>query len=356
MLNFIRIFIRFFIISLILLFSVSPLALAATDIPLQDNPPNKHVVVRGDTLWGIAGHFLKEPWRWPEIWNLNREQVRNPHLIYPGDVIVLTMVDGKPRLQLAEKQSAGLETVRLSPTLRSEPLESQAIPSISPAIIAPFLGQPLIVEEKFLNAAPYILRAEENRVILGAGTAVYALGLEKSKGVHWNIYRSGKTLIDPETQEVLGQEAIYLGRAKVVKFNEPSTIEIIESIREIHAGDRLVPVTEEAINAYVPHAPERFVSGLIISAYGGVAEAGQYDIVTLNKGKRDALEIGNVLAIYRRGGSTSVVDAEGDKVALKLPNERSGLLFIFRIFDKMSYALVVQSNRPVHLLDIVQTP
>lgn len=352
MLNFIRIF----IISLIFPFSVSPLALAATDSPLQDNPPDKYVVVKGDTLWGIAGHFLKEPWRWPEIWNLNREQVKNPHLIYPGDVILLTMVDGKPRLQLANKQSAGLETVRLSPTLRSEPMATQAIPSISPAIINPFLSQPLIVEEKFLSGAPYILRDEESRVVFGTGNAAYALGLEKNSGINWNIYRLGKTLTDPETREILGQEAIYLGKAKVVKFGEPSTIQITESIREIYAGDRLVPVTEEPMNAYIPHAPEHFLSGRIISTYDGAAEAGQYDIVTVNKGKRDGIENGHVLAIYRRGGSTTVVDAQGEKTALKLPDERSGLLFIFRVFDKLSYALIAQSNRPVHLLDVVQTP
>lgn len=347
---------RNFIISLILLFSVSPLARAAASIPLQDNPPDKHVVVKGDTLWGIAGSFLKEPWRWPDIWNLNREQVKNPHLIYPGDVIVLNLVDGKPRLQFADKQS--LETVRLSPSTRSESLspESRAIPSVAPAIIAPFLGQPLIIEERFLDSAPVIVRAEEGRVVIGAGNSAYAIGLEKTSGIHWNIYRPGKILSDLETREVLGQEAIYLGRAKVVKFGDPSTLEITESAREINAGDRLVPVTDAPVNAYVPHAPERFVSGSIISAYGGVAEAGKHNVVTLSMGKRDGLEIGHVLAIYRRGGSASVIDGQGGKTTLTMPDERSGLVFIFRVFDKLSYALVVQSSRPVHMQDIVQTP
>jgi hypothetical protein len=344
------------IISLILLFSVSPLALATADIPLQDNPPDKHVVVRGDTLWGIAGNFLKEPWRWPELWNLNREQVKNPHLIYPGDVIVLTLVNGKPRLQLAGKQS--LETVRLSPSMRSEYLspESRAIPSISPSIIAPFLGQPLVIEERFLDGAPSIVRAEEGRVIIGAGNSAYAIGLEKTSGIHWSIYRPGKILSDPDTGEILGQEAIYLGKAKVIKFGEPSTIEITESAREINAGDRLVPVTDGPVNAYVPRAPERFLTGSIISAYGGVAEAGRHNVVTLNRGKRDGIEIGHVLAIYRRGGMAPIVNGQGDKATLAMPDERSGLIFVFRVFDRLSYALVVQSNRPVHMLDIVQTP
>jgi len=346
---------RNFIISLILLFSLSPLAFA-DEIALQDNPPDKHTVVKGDTLWGIAGRFLKEPWRWPEIWNLNRDQVKNPHWIYPGDVIVLVMVDGKPRLQLAGKQYGELETVRLSPAMRSEALEAHAIATISPSIIAPFLAQPLLVDEAHLGAAPRILRTEEGRVLVGMGESAYVLGLNQDNGLFWNVYRPGKVLTDPESQETLGQEAIYLGKAKVQKFGNPSTILVTESTLEIYGGDRLIPVTEAPINAYVPRAPGNAVRGLILSIYSGAAEAGQNAIVTLNRGKRDGIEIGHVLAIYRRGASVPVVDDKGDKVSLKLPDERSGLLFVFRIFDKLSYALVVHSTRPVHILDTVQTP
>jgi len=346
---------RNFIISLILLFSLSPLAFA-DEITLQDNPPDKHTVVKGDTLWGIAGRFLKEPWRWPEIWNLNREQVKNPHWIYPGDVIVLAMVDGKPRLQLAGKHYGELETVRLSPSMRSEALEAHAIATISPSIIAPFLAQPLLVDEAHLGTAPRILRTEEGRVLVGMGESAYVIGLNPNNGLFWNVYRPGKVLIDPESQETLGQEAIFLGKAKVQKFGNPSTILVTESTLEIYGGDRLIPVTEAPINAYVPHAPGSAVRGLILSIYSGAAEAGQNAIVTLNKGKRDGIEIGHVLAIYRRGASVPVVDDKGDKVSLKLPDERSGLLFVFRAFDKLSYALVVHSTRPIHILDTVQTP
>ena len=346
---------RNFIISLILLFGINPLA-SASDIALQDNPPEKHQVVKGDTLWGIASRFLKEPWRWPEIWNLNRRQIKNPHLIYPGDVITLEQVNGKPRLQIVGKQP--LETVRLSPSIRSSVLSpvSRAIPSIPPSIIAPFLGKPLLIEENFLDNAPTIVRAEEGRVIIGAGNIAYAIDLDKIRGIHWNIYRAGKLLIDPETQEALGQEAIYLGRAKVIKFGDPSTVEIVDSVREINAGDRLIPLTDESIKSYVPHAPERFLSGSIVSAYSGVAEAGRHNVITLNRGKRDGLEIGHVLAVYRHGGDVPIIDGKGDRTTLTLPDERSGLVFVFRVFDKLSYALVVQSNRPVHIQDVVQTP
>jgi len=346
---------RNLIISLILLFSLSPLAFA-DEIALQDNPPSKHVVAKGDTLWGIAGRFLKDPWRWSELWNLNREQVKNPHLIYPGDVILLVMVDGKPRLQIAEKQASDLETVRLSPRLRSEAIEARAIPSISPAIIAPFLTQPLLIEETALSNAPYILRTEEGRVLVGSGENAYVRGLKADNGLLWNVYRSGKMLVDPESKETLGQEAEYLGKAKVIKFGEPSTIEVTESVLEIFAFDRLIPVTEAPINAYIPRAPEKTVAGRVMSIYGGAAEAGQNAVVTINKGKRDGIEIGHVLAIYRRGSTVSVLDTKGDKAELKLPDERSGLLFVFRTFDKLSYALVVQSSRPIHTLDLVQTP
>lgn len=346
---------RNFIISLILLFSLSPLAFA-DGMVLQDNPPDRHTVVKGDTLWGIAGRFLKEPWRWPEIWNLNREQVRNPHRIYPGDIIVLVMVDGKPRLQLAGKQRSELETVHLSPTMRSEALEARAIATISPSIIAPFLAQPLLVDETHLESAPRILRTEEGRVLVGMGESAYVIGLKADNGIFWNVYRPGKVFTDPETQETLGQEAVYLGKARVQKFGTPSTILVTESTLEIYGGDRLIPVTEAPINAYVPHAPENSIHGSILSIYSGAAEAGQKAIVTINRGKRDGIEIGHVLAIYRRGASVPVVDAKGDKVSLKLPDERSGLLFVFRTFDKLSYALVVHSSRPVHILDTVQTP
>ncbi|MBS4097525.1 MAG: LysM peptidoglycan-binding domain-containing protein [Sulfuricella sp.] len=346
---------RNIIISLILLFGVGHPAVA--EEALQDNPPEKHVVVKGDTLWSIAARFLKEPWRWPEVWNLNREQIKNPHLIFPGNVIVLSMKDGKPQLQLENANPASrLETVKLSPRTRSEILALQAIPSISPAIIGPFLSQPLIIDDGELERAPEIVGTEEHRVVVGAGNRIYASGMGREDGLDWNIYRPGKILADPDTREILGREAVYLGRARVSRFGDSTTLDITKSVLEINRRDKLVPVTEDPVNAYVPHAPERAISGSIIAAYGGVAEVGQNAIVTINLGQRDGLEVGHVLAIYRRGITVPTVDQDGKKVALKLPDERSGLMFVFRTFSKVSYALIVQSSRPVHMLDVVQTP
>lgn len=340
------------ILALILLFGLSSLSTAA-DIALQDNPPDHHVVVKGDTLWGIAGKFLKQPWRWPEIWKMNAQQIKNPHLIYPGDMIVLDTTSGTPALRIVK----GLETVKRSPNVRVESTEAGAISSIPPTAIEPFLSQPMIIAEGELEKAPYIIGTEENRVILGAGNSAYVQSVLAGGALHWHIYRPGKALIDPETEETLGFEAIYLGDAKITRFGEPATISITKSSQEINIGDRLVVAKERVSSAYAPHAPEKTIYGRILSAYGGIAEVGKGAIVSLNKGARDGLEIGHVLAIYRHG--KNVAPAEHDETSaksIKLPDERNGLVFVFRVFDKLSYALVMQSEGPVHVLDDVRTP
>ncbi|MDD5329099.1 MAG: LysM peptidoglycan-binding domain-containing protein [Sulfuricella sp.] len=340
------------ILALILLFGFSSLSYAA-EIALRDNPPDHYVVAKGDTLWGVSGKFLKEPWRWPEIWKMNRQQIKNPHWIYPGDMIVLDTRNGSPELRLVK----GQETVRLSPRVRAEQTEAAAIPSIPQTEIGPFLSKPLVIEEGALETAPYIIDTDESRVVLGAGNTAYVQTIPEGGPLHWQIYRPGKALADPDSGAVLGYEAVYLGDAKVTRYGGPATIEITKSVQEINIGDRLVEAKEEAVNAYVPHAPEQIVSGRVISAYGGVAEVGSGAIVTLNRGGRNGLEIGHVLAIYRHG--RSVKPNESDKASpeiVKLPDERYGLVFVFRVFDKLSYALVMQTTRPVQLLDDVRTP
>lgn len=340
------------ILALILLFGLSSLSTAA-DISLQDNPPDHYAVVKGDTLWGIAGKFLKQPWRWPEVWKMNAQQIKNPHLIYPGDMIVLDATSGTPELRLVK----GLETIKLSPHVRIEPTESSAISSIPPTAIEPFLSRPLVIAEGALEKAPYIIGTEENRVILGAGNPAYVQSVTAGGALYWHIYRPGKALVDPDTEETLGFEAIYLGDAKITRFGEPATISITKSVQEINIGDKLVEANENVSNAYAPHAPEKTINGRILSAYGGIAEVGKGAIVTLNKGTRDGLETGHVLAIYRHG--KNVAPAAHDETSaktIKLPDERNGLAFVFRVFDKLSYALVMQSEGPVHVLDDVRTP
>ncbi|MHB1620844.1 MAG: LysM peptidoglycan-binding domain-containing protein [Sulfuricella sp.] len=340
------------ILALILLFGLSSLS-TATEIALQDHHPDRYVVVKGDTLWGIAGKFLKQPWRWPEIWKMNKQQIKNPHWIYPGDMIVLDMSSGSPKLRLVK----GLETIKLSPRVRIEPAVTSAIPSIPLAAIEPFLSKPLVIAEGELEKAPYIIGTEEGRVILGAGNSAYVQSILEGGALNWHIYRPGKALVDPDSNETLGYEAVYLGDARVTRFGAPATINITKSTQEINIGDRLVEMKEEATSAYVPHAPEKKIFGRIISAYGGVAEVGKGSIVTLNKGSRDGLEIGHVLALYRHGRSIARgAHDDTSPETVKLPDERYGLVFVFRVFEKVSYALVMQSERPVQILDDVRTP
>lgn len=320
---------------------------------LTDGAPSTYTVVRGDTLWGISGRFLKDPWRWPEVWNMNRDEIKNPHLIYPGDVIRLDFTaDGKPRLSLDGEAS----TVKLSPRVRVERL-SQAIPSIPGTAIGPFLSQPLIVDEKGLDDAPKIVATEDGRVIIGAGNIAYVDSIDSALGTKWQLYRPGKPLRDPDTQEILGYEASYVGDARVTRFGRPSTIEIVRSNQEVGRGDRLAPNHEVALPSFSPRAPEKKIQGKIISVDRGVAETAQYAIVVLNRGKRDGLEVGHVLVTYHAGELVTIDNGSGKNLSqLKLPDERNGLVFVFRVFDRLSYALVMHSRGSVHINDVVQTP
>ncbi|MGH8751137.1 MAG: LysM peptidoglycan-binding domain-containing protein [Burkholderiales bacterium] len=359
---------KHFIISLILLSGLFSARVVAEEEPikLQDNPPDSYVVVKGDTLWDISKRFLKDPWQWPQIWGMNREQIKNPHLIYPGDVVVLDRSGASPALRLVRggdrggdragdrggSTAGGRETVKLGPRVRAEDLARAAIPTIPYSAIEPFLSQPLVIEAGGLDNAPRIIATQDQRVVLGAGDFAYVQDMPKDKGLDWQIYRLGKTFFDPESQEVLGYEAIYLGQAKVAKFAEASPIEIITSKQEINSGDRLAAAVPGALVNYVPRAPNKGVKARIISIYGGLNEGGPNNIVAISKGTREGLEKGHVLALYHYSGI--IKNTRGEP--LKLPDERYGLLLVFRTFEKVSYALVMQASRPVQVFDVAQTP
>jgi hypothetical protein len=342
---------------------------------VQADAPSEYTVQKGDTLWGIAGKFLKEPWKWPQIWQMNREQIKNPHLIYPGDLIRLDRVGDSASLSLiAGGAIAEGNVVHLQPRTRIEPLAT-AVPSIPGAAIGPFLTQPMVVEAGGLDAAPRIVATEEERVVVGAGNLAYVNGLSPGGGNNWQIYRIGEALTDPETGETLGYEAVYLGDAKVKRFGSPSTVEITRARQEINRGDRLTPAREVTFPSYVPRAPDKQIRGAIISVQGGVSDFAQFSIITINRGSRDGIEVGHVLASLHRGERTtssgraplfgdlfasssgSAPAAESDPDAtVTLPNERSGLVFIFRTFEKLSYGMVMKSVRPISVGDVVQTP
>ncbi len=358
-----------------------PAKSAENPLSLANDAPTMYTVVKGDTLWDISGKFLKEPWRWPEIWNMNRDQVKNPHLIYPGDVVKLSFdASGRPLLSIGGGGGEGAGgTVKLAPRIRTEAL-SQAIPSIPARVIGPFLSAPLVIEEGGLNAAPRIIASEESRVIVGPGNLIYALGIKADQGTRWQIYRPGKALTDPVTKAILGYEAQHLGDARVTRFGDgnatPTTLEITRATLEINRGDRLMPAGDSILPHYSPRSPEVPLKGAVVSVVGGVSETAQFSVLVVNLGRRDGIEIGHVLAVQRGGEMVATNTGEdesrysiksmfpaswrGDKDGVppevRLPEERNGLMVAFRVFERVSYMLVMSSRRPVKVGDIVQTP
>jgi hypothetical protein len=299
---------------------------------------------------------------------MNRDQIKNPHLIYPGDIVRLDRSGATPSLSLiAGGAIAEGNVVRLQPRTRIEPLAS-AVPTISGSTIGPFLSQPMVVEPGAIDAMPMIVATEEERVVVGANDIVYVSGLRDSDGVNWQIMRPGEPLVDPETGELLGNEAIYIGDAKVKRFGTPSTLEVTRAKREIQRNDRLVPAREATFPSVIPRAPDKRIKGQILDVRGSVVDISQFSIVAINRGSRDGLEVGHVLATMRRGESVTRIDRTSfmdeffgqleKKLAepIVLPDERSGVLFVFRVFEKLSYGMIMRSTRPIAVGDVVQTP
>jgi len=326
----------------------SALAQQKPPLELADNAPDRHIVVPGDTLWGISAMFLKQPYRWPEIWRMNKDEIRNPHRIYPGQVVILDRSDGQPQLKIGRQVE-----VHAEPHIYVENLKN-AIPSIPQQAIDPFLSEPLVIEEGQLDNAPRIVATQEDRVNIGNSNLAYVTGIT-TKDPLWLVYRPGKALVDPENGQTLGIEAFYLGSARLVREGEPATIEILKATQEISRDDRLVVAPLPDIISYVPHAPSFALKGRVVSIYGGVDEGGRHSIVTLSRGQQEGVEVGHVLSLLRTGAESSN-RFEGKPETYRLPDERYGLLFVFRVFDHVSYALVMNVTRPVVVGDTVVTP
>ncbi len=340
------------IISALILAVTAVCASAADPLQLVDNPPDRHIVVKGDTLWDISGKFLKQPWRWPEIWQMNRDQIKNPHLIYPGDVVLLDMSSGSPRLRLGKKVGAG--TGKLQPTVYSKPIQ-QVVPSIPPNAIEPFISQPLVIEDGELNTGVKIVAMQEDRMLVGTGDSFYASGIPDASVEKWHVFRKGKPLKDPGTGKIIAYEAFFLGNARLVKPGEPALLRVSLAKEEIARGDRLIPAPEPEIISYVPHRPEQDVSARVLGIYGGLREGGANSVVALNVGKNDGMEIGHVVALYRKRVSLDVDDS-GRRTSTPVPDERYGLAFVFRVFNGVSYALVVESSKAVIVGDTARNP
>jgi LysM domain len=343
------------IISALILAVTAVCASAAEPLKLVDNPPDRHVVVRGDTLWGISGKFLKEPWRWPEVWNMNREEIKNPHLIYPGQVVYLDRSGKTPRLRLGKPVKSRSGTDKLQPHVYSDPVQ-QAIPSIPPNQIEPFLSQPLVVEQGELDTVPRIVAGPEFRGMMGNGDQAFATAIPDASVVRWNVFRPGKPLIDPETGNTIGYEAFFLGNANLVQPGEPAALQITVAKEEIMRGDRLIPAPPVNIISYVPHRPDNQVAARVMTIYGGVSEGGRASIVSLNRGKNNGLEVGHVLALFRNRISSSIDEDTMRRVDTPIPEERYALVFVFRVFNGVSYALVLESSKPVTVGDYARNP
>ena len=325
---------------------------------LRADHPDSYTVHKGDTLWGISGQFLQKPWQWPELWRAN-PQIENPHLIYPGDTVRLVYIDGQPALVVERgeasrtyKASPSTDT-KMSPQIRSTPLES-AIPAINLDAIQGFLVQNRVVTPEVLDAAPYVIQGDSERLVVGGGDRLYVRGaLLESES--YSFVRKGALYRDPVTNEVLGLEATYIGLGRVVASEGDITTFFVNSSREeVQIGDRVLPTEERKVEStFFPSAPSRQVDGQLISVFGGITEVGQYDVIVLDRGEREGLASGNVLAIYKRGALAK------DRIAkdtVRLPSERAGLLMVFRVFEKLSYALVLATERPLAVGDEVKNP
>ncbi len=331
-----------------------PVLAYADVVQVRPDAPDRHVVVKGDTLWDISALFFKDPWKWPNIWNMNRDTIKDPHWIYPGDVIVLDRTTGSLSIN---GEATGMpadsteKTDKLSPRIRYSLSQHGAISSIPYKDLHAFLSQPLVVEEDALSTAPKVIALQEGRQILADNQLGYVSNLPSNQGSKWQAYRPGQRFIDPDTGEILGREAVYLGDVEATQFAEVSTVTATKTVLEINRGDRLAISSAEASDNYLPRPPSTQIKARIISVYGGVSQAGQNSVVVLNKGTRDGLANGHVLALYSKG---QTVKQDGDTYTL--PDESYGLLFVFRVFNKVSYALVMQTKLPAQLLDVAQTP
>jgi len=363
-------------------------AVAQSGVPLSAlaaNAPDRYTIKSGDTLWGISSLFLKSPWRWPELWGMNLDQIKNPHRIYPGQVLVLERKDGMATLRVDDGSGSGMEsggsngTVRLSPRNRIEQLGDNALPTLKPSVIEPFLAEPIIIDAAEFALAPRIVAAQEGRVLLTRGDRAYARGPNGAPLLDdgateklFRVFRTATPLKDPDTGQVIGFEAVYAGKARLLSSETtseengsdgkaqsvivPARIDIISAKEEMRVGDRLLPEPPRDIRTYTPHAPQGPLSARIVSVYGSaVVNAAQNQVVVINKGRLDGVDSGTVLAILKDGAR--IIDKQDpNRPLLKLPDERNGLLMVFRPFDHLSYGLILDITDGVKVGDRLSAP
>lgn len=322
---------------------------------LAPNAPERYTVKSGDTLWDLSGMYLTSPWRWPELWGMNKTQIRNPHLIYPGQTLVLVKDGDRARLQLAEGEPG---VGRLEPRIRDTGSERAAISAIPNNLIAPFLSQPLVLDVNGLADSPRIVATQEGRVFVGRGDDVYARGIQDDSIVNYNVYRPLRPLFDPDDKvrkKPIAYEAVYLGTANKVGGGEIAKIRIDSSKQEIGIGDRLLPIERQELVTYMPKRPDSPIDARVIAMYDGVRYAGGGSIVTLSRGSDEGVATGDVLQLYRTG-ETKLDRTASKREFIKLPDEQIGLAFVFRVFPGISYALIARGTKAVEVGDRASNP
>lgn len=337
-----------------------------SNIPLTADAPNEYTVKTGDTLWDISKVFLRDPWYWPEIWYVN-PQVENPHLIYPGDVLKLVYIDGQPRVTVGDRggatESGGGK--RLSPQVRREPL-SQAITAIPYDVIAGFMGRPTLLDGDQVKSAPYVVALRDGHVIGATGNEIYAKGIGSAAAdTRYSVIHVEEKLYDPETRDLLGYSALYVGSGPVATTGDPAKLLLTDSAREALQGDKLFPESVDVNVDFVPHAPASDIQARVI-AVRDHTRMGQFQVIALNRGQRAGLEPGHVLAIsqlgsvvrdnYSKGGMSATTGTRGRGKAVQLPDERIGLAMVFKAFDRMSYALVMETSHEIRQGDLAGNP
>jgi hypothetical protein len=341
----------------------------AANCQFRADAPDQHKVVKGDTLWDISGKFLDNPWCWPQVWGLNKDQIKDPHWIYPGQVIWFDRANQRLSLSPPGSGAGGSgapgdpPTLRLTPQLRTEGLGKDAIASIRSSDIEPFLSQPMLVEQGDIEGAPRVVATTDTRVILGKNDKIYVRGALNG-GTSFQVFRPGKALIDPDNGRVIAHEAFYLGTVKLQNEAGPGvdvhSFTVSSSRQEMAVGDLLRQAPPTPLMNYVPHQPNVQVNARVVDVYGGVQYAGQNMVVSINRGAVDGIDIGSTLQLYHKG--RTVVDPVKRGVAgfgegkLKLPDEVYGTLFIFRVFKHISYGLIMQVTEPVEVGDVARSP
>lgn len=342
---------------LALMASVSALGLSfsawADEPRLRNTHPDTYSVVKGDTLWDISARFLENPWMWPEIWHANN-QIANPHLIFPGDRIRLVYMDGKPRLTLDRGEAGRTYKAKMGPQVHVVPQE-EAITTIPLDRINAFLSRSRIVEPGVIPLAPYVLAGGDEHIVTGAGDLIYARGKFIDGVSVYGVYREGEHYVDPVTKEPLGVEAIDIATIKQRGLERDiGTFDVVRTTQEIRLGDRLLETLERSIDStFFPEAPAETIEGEIIGVEQGVNQVGKLDVVAVNRGEREKLEVGDVLLIFKKGDT--VRDRVTNEV-IQLPAEKSGLLMIFSVFEKMSYGIVLEAERPLRTGDMLRSP